>query len=141
MRLSIYVASSWRNEHQQDVVRALRLAGHEVYDFRAAEGFSWKDIDSNWKNWTTEEYKRALEHPLAKKGYEADMAALMGADLCVLVLPAGRSAAYEFGHHCGRTGRPGIVYIPEPCEPELMFRASSIVEKLEDVLALAERQP
>ena len=30
----IYVASSWRNKYQPEVVTALRKAGHEVYDFR-----------------------------------------------------------------------------------------------------------
>ena len=30
----IYVASSWRNQHYPEVVRRLREAGHEVYDFR-----------------------------------------------------------------------------------------------------------
>ena len=30
----IYVASSWRNAFYPDVVKALREAGHEVYDFR-----------------------------------------------------------------------------------------------------------
>ena len=28
----IYVASSWRNEYYPEVVKALREAGHEVYD-------------------------------------------------------------------------------------------------------------
>jgi hypothetical protein len=32
--MKIYVASSWRNERQQDVVKTLRAANHEVYDFR-----------------------------------------------------------------------------------------------------------
>ncbi len=30
----IYVASSWRNKYQPEVVAALRKAGHKVYDFR-----------------------------------------------------------------------------------------------------------
>ena len=30
----IYVASSWRNVFQQDVVNILRDLGHEVYDFK-----------------------------------------------------------------------------------------------------------
>jgi hypothetical protein len=35
--VKIYVASSWRNGQQQDVVARLRAAGHEVYDFRAPD--------------------------------------------------------------------------------------------------------
>ena len=44
----IYVASSWRNKYQPEVVAALRKAGHEVYDFRNPEdnpgGFHWADV-------------------------------------------------------------------------------------------------
>ena len=46
----IYVASSWRNSYQQDVVSFLRSEGHEVYDFThpngdMSYGFSWSSID------------------------------------------------------------------------------------------------
>lgn len=34
----IYVASSWRNQHQPQVVSFLREQGHEVYDFRHPAG-------------------------------------------------------------------------------------------------------
>ena len=38
--MKIYVASSWRNTYQQDVVAKLRKLGHEVYDFRGlGDGF------------------------------------------------------------------------------------------------------
>ena len=40
--MKIYVASSWRNERHPGVVELLRIAGHEVYDFRNPEdGDSW----------------------------------------------------------------------------------------------------
>lgn len=35
--MRIYVASSWRNTHQPEVVAKLRELGHEVYDFREPE--------------------------------------------------------------------------------------------------------
>ncbi len=54
--MRIYVASSWRNAHQPELVKALQDAGHEVYDFRhpapGNEGFQWSQIDPNWKDWT-----------------------------------------------------------------------------------------
>ena len=34
----IYVASSWRNSYQRDVVSFLRNEGHEVYDFTHPNG-------------------------------------------------------------------------------------------------------
>ena len=55
----IYVASSWRNEYQQEVVKVLRELGHEVYDFKNPEGrtgFQWSAIDKDWQSWTTEQY-------------------------------------------------------------------------------------
>ncbi|GAB6010817.1 hypothetical protein [Viscerimonas tarda] len=49
----IYVASSWRNTYQQNVVRSLREDGNEVYDFRHPNGneigFQWSKIDENWE--------------------------------------------------------------------------------------------
>jgi len=38
--MRIYVASSWRNQFQQEVVQKLRSLGHEVYDFRGV-GDGW----------------------------------------------------------------------------------------------------
>ena len=53
----IYVASSWRNKYQPEVVAALRKAGHEVYDFRNPKdkpgGFHWADVDENWQEWSS----------------------------------------------------------------------------------------
>lgn len=44
MKQKVYVASSWRNEHQESLVEKLRLMGYEVYDFKHpndGEGFQW----------------------------------------------------------------------------------------------------
>jgi hypothetical protein len=133
-KLSIYVASSWRNKYQPEVVTALKDAGHEVYDFRAPEpgddGFRWSEIDPNWQNWSVEQYAKALEHPVAKRGFRLDLSAVLRANLCVLVLPSGRSASWEYGYHCGMTGRPGIVHMPERCEPELMYSGAVFTDSI-----------
>ena len=95
----IYVASSWRNPYQPEVVAALRKAGHEVYDFRNPEdnpgGFHWADVAPDWQDWQPAEYIRNLSHPVAEKGFKADLNAMRWADTCVLVLPCGRSAHTE----------------------------------------------
>lgn len=136
--MKIYVASSWRNKYQPEVVVALRGAGHEVYDFRNPEpnnnGFRWSEIDPNWQSWTVEQYAEALHHPIASNGFNLDMNAVLGADLCVLVLPSGRSASFEYGYHCGMTGRHGIVHMPEMCEPELMYRGSTFTDTIPRLL-------
>jgi len=129
--MKIYVASSWRNQHQPDVVSILRDAGHDVYDFRRPSpensGFSWAEISPHWQTWTADEYRKALQHPVAKAGYALDIGALRSCEICVLVLPAGRSASWEFGYAMGQ-GKGGVVFQPQKEEPELMFSEAEIVE-------------
>ena len=111
--MKIYVASSWRNPYQQNVVMLLRHDGHEVYDFQhptsGDTGFSWSQIDPDWKQWSTEQYKEALTHPVA------------GAEVCVLVLPCGRSAHTEAGWMSG-AGKKVFVLTEGGEEPELMYK-------------------
>ena len=135
----IYVASSWRNQHFPEVVRRLREAGHEVYDFRnpphGGNGFRWTDIDENAPNWTFQQYAEGLHHPKAERQFAADLEALEWADTCVLVLPCGRSAHTEAGWMAG-AGRKVIVYIPEMMEPELMYKLfDAVVGSLEELVA------
>jgi hypothetical protein len=120
----IYVASSWRNPAQPEVVRFLRDVGHEVYDFRnppgRPSGFHWSDIDPGWKAWTREAFRETLEHPVARAGFGADMDGLEWCDTCVLVLPCGRSAHLELGWAAG-AGRLTVALLADG-EPELMYR-------------------
>lgn len=131
----IYVASSWRNEYQQQVVASLRSWGHEVYDFRnppQKSGFSWRDISPDWQNWTPQEYREALRHPVAIQGFNSDFSAMNWADTCVLVLPSGRSASFEFGW-CKGQGKYCVVYQPVSCEPELMYLGCPITTDLDEL--------
>lgn len=122
--MRIYVATSWRNTEQPGIVRILRGLGHEVYDFRhpkeGDDGFSWSDIDPNWKAWTPEEHREALKHPVARRGFKSDMDALDWCDACVLVLPCGRSAHLELGYVTGKGKRTTVLAIDQT-EPELMY--------------------
>lgn len=120
----IYVASSWRNPHQQDIVDLLREAGHEVYDFRnpapGNTGFAWSSIDPEWVDWSPEGFRAGLDHPVAQEGFGFDFRAMEWADQCVLVLPCGRSAHLEAGWFIGREC-PVTIYAPVQVEPELMY--------------------
>lgn len=124
MKRKIYVASSWKNQQQAWVVMALRDAGHEVYDFKnpphGNTGFHWSQIDPNWKNWTEDEYRDALEHPLAVAGFNSDMEAMEWADTFVLILPCGRSAHLELGWAVGK-GKETYILL-DKMEPELMAK-------------------
>lgn len=139
MNSKIYVASSWRNNYQSNVVQFLRSLNHDVYDFRNPRannvGFHWSDIDKNWKEWNPAEYRKALTHPIANAGFNLDFNAMKWCDTCVLVLPAGRSASFELGW-CMGAGKRGIVYIPEPVEPELMFLNAEIVVNFDELKSL-----
>lgn len=123
--MRIYVASSWRNNNQPGVVDALVAAGHEVYDFRhprpGDNGVRWSDIDANWKGWGPLAFRKALNHQIAVNGFRSDMDALMACDVCVLVLPCGRSAHLELGYAVGAK-KPTAVLMLDNDEPELMYR-------------------
>ena len=135
--MNIYVASSWRNKLQPRVLEILRSVGHDVYDFRnpypGNTGFAWSAIDPKWQEWTPEQYRAALQHPIAKDGYALDIGALRRCDACVLVLPSGRSASWEFGYAMGQ-GKLGAVLQLDTIEPELMYREAAIVTSLAELL-------
>jgi hypothetical protein len=122
--MRIYVASSWRNRYQPAVVQALRDAGYSTYDFRhpapGDEGFRWSEIDPAWQSWPPAQYRDALQHPLAQRGFAQDRLALQTADITVLVLPCGRSAHLELGYAAG-VGQRTAVLMVEPAEAELMY--------------------
>ena len=127
----VYVASSWRNPIQPDVVAVLRRDGHDVYDFKnpapGDNGFSWKQIGDR-STWTAAQFAtEVLDHPISAHGFGLDMAALDAASVCVLVLPCGRSAHLELGYAVGKR-KLTVVYMPELDEPELMYRMCDYVE-------------
>jgi len=143
--LRIYLASSWRNPHQPELVRTLRAAGHEVYDFRNPEpgdtGFSWSAIDPDWLDWTPAQFRDALTHPLAEHGFAHDLSGMEWANVCVLALPCGKSAHLEAGWFTGR-GLPVFFYIPEDNEPELMYKLGGpiVTTQAEILKALSAHQ-
>lgn len=139
--MKIYVASSWRNEKQPEVVSVLRDSGHDVYDFRnprqGNNGFHWSQIDPNWRSWTPGEYLLGLQHPLSVEGFSLDMNALSSCECVVAVQPFGRSASLELGWACG-AGRYTILLL-DSGEPELMVKmCSAICTNMFDVLRCLE---
>ncbi len=133
----IYVASSWRNEYQQAVVQLLRKYGHEVYDFKnpapGVQGFSWSSVDVNWKNWEVWQYIDALKHPMSERHFTLDFDGMKWADVCVLLLPSGKSAHTEAGWMKG-AGKKVYAVIPESMEAELMYKLFD--EVFDDVQSL-----
>ena len=139
----IYVASSWRNEYYPEVVQKLRDSGFDVYDFRnppsGDEGFHWCNVSDKWLDWTQEEYRDKLMHPLAERQFGNDIKAMESCDICVLVLPCGRSAHTEAGWFAGK-GKKVIAYIPTKQEPELMYKLfDGIAVSLNDLVTLVSQ--
>ncbi|MGV3705428.1 MAG: hypothetical protein ACO1NU_08620 [Arcticibacter sp.] len=129
--MNVYVASSWRNDYQQQVVQRLRDQGHDVYDFKnppSRTGFSWSDVDPDWKKWTNVQYLQGLNHPISQAGFKSDFDAMKWADACVLVMPCGRSAHVEAGWMQG-AGKPTFILLDEhtTAEPELMYKMFNAV--------------
>ncbi len=126
--MKIYLASSWRNTQHPSLVQFLRAIGHEVYDFKnprpGDDGFSWAQIDPAWQTWSPEQFREALDHPIAKAGFTSDMEALIQCDACVLLLPCGRSAHLELGFAVGAR-KATFVVLADGQEPELMYRMCS----------------
>lgn len=137
MSSRIYVASSWRNYAQPAVVHLLRHEGFDVYDFRNPsevivdddgrpsygppkknEGFSWREIDPGWRNWTHEEYLDALESSEAEEGFRHDYDAMMAADIGVVVLPCGASAHLEAGFFDGHPDKHLVIVLPPEWDDE-----------------------
>lgn len=126
--LSIYVASSWRNEFYPEVLIKLREVGFQVYDFRnppsGDPGFKWSSVSEDFMEWSPKKYREMLKHPKAERQFDNDIMAMEACDACVLVLPCGRSAHTEAGWFAGR-GKKVLAYIPEKQEPELMYKLFS----------------
>lgn len=126
---SVYVASSWRNVEQPEVVKALRLAGFDPYDFRNPRGdgtgfFSWSVIDPKWEDWKYSDYLKALRHHVSIDAFFSDYDHLRAADALVLVLPCNRSSHLEAGMAIG-LGKPVIIINDgRMVEPELMYLAA-----------------
>ncbi len=122
----IYLASSWRNPYQPQLVTRLREWGHAVYDFRydsrslgaaplghaepPATAFSWSEMDEDWKDWTPREYLAQLQTSArAAQGFIGDLRGMEWADTCIMALPCGNSAHIECGYMKGR-GKRVIIY-------------------------------
>lgn len=156
--MKIYVASSWRNKYLDDVFKALRATGHDVYDFRA-NGFGWdeaateaqfvelkrRDRKDPERLYTAKEWKRLTDTPIAREGFQRDYDALTTSQAVVLVLPAGRSAHLEAGYlvgldvasraYGGWVRRKFVVYQPEAERPDLMLlMADAVCGSIEEVI-------
>lgn len=140
--MRIYLASSWRNVYQSNVLASLREAGHEVYDFKnpgpGNNGFGWKQCDPGLQDdLTVSRLRSVLAHPVAVAGFNHDFRAMQWAEVCVLLLPSGMSAHLEAGWMSG-SGRRVVVCAPEVRKPELMYKCFDGVDGSTPLFATVE---
>ncbi len=135
--LKIYVASSWRNPIQPEVVAILKREGFDVYDFRDPANdhgaFRWSDLGVERPgDWPAERCIAFFSHPRVEEAFHQDFDHMVWADACVLVLPAGRSANLEAGWFVG-AGKP-LVVLKDEGNPDLMYKmATRVVARIADV--------
>ena len=135
--MKIYTASSWKNPYYQAVVEFLQEQGHEVYDFRNTIptrgrqlAFNWEQIDPNWEDWEAHEFFEALKHELSVNAFRSDHQGMLESDVCVLILPSGKSSHIEAGFMKGM-GKKLVIFMPEKDMPELTYSiADAIVPNL-----------
>lgn len=135
--MNIYVASSWKNKSYQSVLNLLVNEGHHVYDFRNPDtSFAWVDcMPDRMPNGVDHEvYGKMLQHPKAEVGFASDFEAMKTADMCVLLLPCGKSAHLEAGRFVGH-GKPVVVLMEEVDQLELMYKlCDKIVGSYQELL-------
>jgi nucleoside 2-deoxyribosyltransferase len=139
--LRIYLASSSRNTLIDDVLAAVRGAGHEAYDFRAS-GRGPAQIFPPREIWKPESYVEAIMGSVARAQFCADVRALNSCDCTVLLTPCGNDAHTEAGYAHGQN-IPTIVYLGEEFRPGLMHRFfNGFVATIPDLLhALTQVTP
>lgn len=147
--INIYVASSWKNSSQQTLVQMLVDKGYNVYDFKhpnniiddsMKNGFHWSDVDPNYKNLDSEALLKLFEHQKVQNHFYIDFNALDNCDICILLLPCGKSAHIEAGYAVGR-GKETIICTNGERTDEIMYLMcgyENIVTSLEDALVRVE---
>ena len=131
--MKIYVASSWRTPRHDEVVKALRDAGHSVYNYREPPAFAWEKVDPGWTSWNIKQYLDALNSKEASSGFWKDFDAMNWASVFVGVEPFGVSASLELGWAAGRGKTTILLANDKEVKPELMlkmitFRTASLSE-------------
>ena len=137
--MQIYVASSWRNPRHDEAVKALREAGHKVYDYRGQDPkFAWEQIDPEYAKWDAPAYLNALHSRTAQEAFWRDFDALQSADAVIGIEPLGVSSALELGWAAG-AGKQTFLLVGEEVKPELMSKMVTFrVRSIQEAVAIME---
>lgn len=141
----IYLASSWRHTNYDNIARTLKnvLPRHTFYNFKDPECsfvFQWSQIDKKWNNWSPYEFRNILNTDIrTREGFLSDKIAIDWCDICVLILPCGRSAHLELGVSIGM-GKTTTILLDKTFEPELMYKyVDYLAIDLQDLIDFLKR--
>jgi len=131
----IYLMGALANSNIPFIGNKFRKLGFEVYDDWWAPG---PLADSYLKHYAKIRglgYKETLHTHAAKHIYEFDKGLMDKADICVLVMNAGKSAHLEFGYFRG-CNKPGyVLFDKEPSKIDIMYQfATDIFFNINDLI-------
>jgi|ERR1035437_431778 hypothetical protein len=131
----IYLIGSLRNVGIPKLAVDLRKEGFGVFDDWYSPG---PDADSYWRKYEQDRgrsYGEALNGYAGKHIFHFDKSHLDGADMVVMLMPAGKSCHLEFGYMIGNK-KPGyILFDKEPERWDIMHQfATGIFFKQEDLI-------
>jgi len=103
----IYLAGSWKNQKEILLIRdILNSQGHAVDCFASEDNgrisFNWSKLDDIQDKLPKMDAKDMLEVHKVKEAFKEDKKWLDWCDLCILILPSGKSAHLEAGYAKGK---------------------------------------
>jgi hypothetical protein len=138
---SIYIVGSLRNPSIPMIGEALRNLGLDVFDDWYAAG---PEADDKWRDYEVfrgRNYPEALGGFAAKHVFEFDLFHLQRTDMCLLVLPAGKSGHMELGYARGLGKRCFVLFdkVPERYDVMYQFADGGVFFALPDLLKALEQ--
>jgi hypothetical protein len=137
--MKIYLIGSLRNTRVPIIGAQIRAAGHYVFDDWYAAG---PEADDKWQAYEQARgrtYGEALRGEAAWNVFQFDLKHLSGADVGVLLAPAGKSGHLELGFLIGR-GKPGyVLFEKEPERWDVMYQFATYVFSINELLTELNR--
>lgn len=131
----LYLIGSLRNPQVPIVGDQLREDGFEVFDQWHSAG---PNADEHWRDYEVgrgHSFIEALQSREAWNTYRFDFVNLAGADLAVLLLPAGKSGHLELGWVRGQ-GKPGYIVLDPTSQIRydvMYLMATKVFNNVEDL--------
>lgn len=131
----VYLVGSMKNPEVPRIAKMLRAEGFEVFDDWYSPG---PEADDYWKKYEEDRgrtFLEALEGTHCWNVFNYDKKHLDDADICILILPAGRSGHLELGYMVG-CGKPCYILLDGDHERfDVMYRfATQVFDNVDKML-------